>query len=111
MLPLDVQTNYGNLELVVKEVNKIQNLADQINYNGSVTLEKFAKEIYEKIIETNDSKEKQAIEDRKKEDEYNKKKRKKKFYIRYLMTEEEMKKKLNSDSMEEYKGKFVNLFK
>ncbi len=114
MLPLDIQANYGHLEVVVKEVNKIQNLSQQINYNSTITLEKFAKEIYEKIIETNESPEQQHIEDRKKEEEKEKKKKKRIYledgtYIEYSMSEEEMKKKL--EICEEYKGTFINMYK
>ncbi|MFW5800249.1 MAG: hypothetical protein ACOCV8_05485 [Spirochaetota bacterium] len=108
MLPLDLQANYGNLDLVVKEVNKVQNLSQDINYNSAVTLEKFSKEIYSKIIETEETPEQQKIKNRKKEEERKKEKKRKKGYA---MSEEELKKRLNKQKMEQYKGKYVNLYK
>lgn len=106
MLPLDIQANYGNLEIVVKEVNKVQNLSEQINYNSSLSIEKFAKEIYEKIIETDETEEQQKVDDRKKEDE--KKKREKQKETSQQMSEEEFKRIINK-AMESYKGNFVNI--
>ncbi len=111
LLPIDIQANFGNLDLVVKEVNKIQNLSEQINYNGSITIEKFAKEIYEKIIETEESKEQQKIDDRKKEEQERKKQNQNEYItIQYEMTEDEMKRKLDLSKIEPYKGRYVNLY-
>ena len=109
MLPIDIQANYGNLEIAVKEVNKIHDLSEQINYNSSITVEKFAKEIYEKIVEVEEFTEQQKIEDRKKQEE--RKNRKNKQKKKYYMTKEQMKKKLELSRIEPYKGTFINLYK
>ncbi len=112
LLPLDIQANYGNLDLVVKEVNRVQNLSEQINYNSSVSIERFSKEIYEKIIETDKSTEKQMIEDRKKEEERRKNKKKRSENILdYNIDIENIRRILNKRKTEYYKGNFVNLLK
>ncbi len=113
MSPLDIQANYGNLDLVVKEVNKIHNLSEQVNYNGSMSLEKFSKEIFERIVETNESTEQQHIDDRKKEEEERRKGRRKGRrdrngkYIGYDNTELLSRRHV----VERYKGNFVNILK
>jgi hypothetical protein len=112
LLPLDIQANYGNLDLVIKEVNRVQNLSEQINYNSSVSIERFSKEIYERIIETDKSSEQQKIENRKKEEERKKKKKhNKNKLIDINIYEEEIKRLLDRNNTESFKGNFVNLLK
>ncbi len=114
MLPLDIQANYGNLELVIKEVNKIQDLSRQINYNGSVTVERFSKEIFEKIIEAHGSSEQKDIDDRKKEESGRKSSLKKGGVFingRYYYFDEESNHQLYIYEIQGYKGNFVNILK